>query len=175
MPPANSDNNSVDEAPLLRGGHIIPKTLLSWMQIILAALALAAACGSYAVQRDRQDTLAQTVKDIQVDRRDKLNDYEGLKRDISAKDAQFNAFVEQQKSLNLKLEQHLLDKTIHVSEDQMRNLVGTQIQDLKVAMGKIEVTSASQQKQLDRLEAMTTQVLNAVQQKQLSPAPPADR
>lgn len=149
-----------------------PSKILGWLQLIMAVVLLAALPGQWYVYKERQDNLIQTFQDVAKQQKERDTADDIRVRALENVTNSFAAFMDSQKELNRKIQDHITDKNQHVTEGQVINLIMAQLQPLTVSIGKMEVIQTGQQKQLDRVESMGAQTLNLLQQDRLGTKAP---
>jgi hypothetical protein len=136
--------------------------VLTWLSISIGAIGLLATMGNIWIYKDRQDTLRTDFDKLKAD-------HDTKNQTFSMNDTIFASFMEQQRALNGKVERHLEDKNIHVTEEQMRNLVTAQLGPITSSVGKVEATVSAQGEAIKRIEGTTDKVLQLLQQQILQP------
>jgi uncharacterized protein HemX len=67
--------------------------------------------------------------------------------------------------LEHRLEGHMDDKTIHVTEDQMKTVIAAQLAPVNATLAELKVKNDAQQAQLDRMERMLERITDSRQPK----------
>lgn len=117
------------------------KNWLTYIQIVGGLIVIASSVSVLWVTKDRQDSDRVRIEKIENDRAEKLMDYASKKQSDAAFHASVAAFIDNQNKLN------------------------AQIQQLPITVAKVETTLQGQQKQMDRVEATTGQILEIMRGK----------
>lgn len=150
--------------------HGRAKQALIWLQVFATVIILCAVPGQWFVYRDRQDRTDMEVKELRDFKDRRTTEVDGKLAILTQAQSNILQYIEAQKDLNRKVEIHLADKTIHVTEDQMKNMIVAQMMPLTTSMAKLEVTVDGQQKSLTRVEDMQQRTLDILQKQQINAA-----
>jgi predicted nucleic acid-binding Zn-ribbon protein len=148
---ANDQQRERQETPGVRTVH-------QWLQTVMIMLTLAGMIGSIFVYKDRQDRAE----------RDQTEDRKAFV-EFKEKQTVINAAVINQQGTIEDFKHHIADKTIHVSEDQLRNTIMNNLKPIGESMVRLETMLPYQQKQLDRVEELVKK-MDDNQQRQLKAA-----
>jgi hypothetical protein len=137
------------------------KRNLTRLQTILAACALAGVVGQFFVAQYRQNQTDSAIKDLTEDRKKKIEDYNLWK-------GQIDTWLSEQRKLNDKIESHLSDNKIHITEDQTRNLIAAQIAPMANSIAKVEANLDALKDANRRIEDGQQRMLDIIQKGQLN-------
>jgi hypothetical protein len=142
------------------------KHFLVWLQVGVALVAVTTSIGTLFVYKDRQDAMSAVISQIQADRKDRIANYDAFRGEQIANWATAVSFMNQQLDFNRNVSLHMSDKGIHVTDEQMRNLIAAQLQPLALNMENAKATLAAQEKQLTRIEDSVKEIANQARRNQ---------